>query len=184
LTIIWRSPEVVNINKLPEHLRACLLETGSLTHLIRNFCRDHFELKLKSQSRKKPLLDETQALKLRHGSYALVRESYLMCNSNPWVYARSIMPPNNLTGLERRFTTLGNEPLATMLFSTKNTSRAIFEIAKIHPRERLYQLAMQTFKFKESILWGRRSIFYIKDKPLLVIEILLPAISKCTIIGQ
>ncbi len=184
MTINWLSPKVINFNRLPTHLRACLLETGSLTHLIQNFCRDHFELKLESQSRKMPLLDETQALKLRHGSCALVRESYLMCNKDPWVYARSIMPANKLTGLERRFTTLGNEPLATMLFSTKKTSRAIFEIAKIHPREKLYQLAMQTSKFRESTLWGRRSIFYIKNKPLLVIEILLPAISKCTTIGQ
>ena len=160
------------------NLRACLLERGSLIKHLEEFSPQEISLSLETQLWKRPHPDESELLDLRSGGYGLLRESFLTCNAHPWVYARCIIPPRTLLG-SRRLAHWGNKPLGYYLFSDKMTYRGKIEIARIEisniPYDPIYNLAIE----EDHILWGRRSIFYIRNKPLLLIEILLPEAIKC-----
>ena len=159
-------------------LRACLLEPGSLIKHLEKFSPQEISLSLEAQLWKRPHPDESKLLDLRSGGYGLLRESFLTCDTHPWVYARTVIPPRTLLG-SRRLAHWGNKPLGYYLFSDKLTYRGKIEIARIKtsniPYDPIYNLAVE----EDNLLWGRRSIFYIKNKPLLLIEILLPEAIKC-----
>ena len=61
-----------------------------------------------------------------------------------------------------------------MLFADRGMRRGIVELARIVPGQRLYADALQRPGTHAEIIWGRRSVFRITDKPLLVSEIFLP----------
>ncbi|MGH8119376.1 MAG: chorismate--pyruvate lyase family protein [Gammaproteobacteria bacterium] len=175
----WLPVTRVKRTLIPEPLRVCLLDTGSLTNRLARYCKGNFGLRLQGQSWQRPLPDENQALNLRRGSNALVREIYLQCNDVPWVYGRSIIPEHTCTGSERRLAFWGQRSLGNYLFSGHNIRRGEIEIARIRPQDKLFQLACRDATADRSRLWGRRSIFYIKDKPLLVVEIFLTDLIRC-----
>ena len=174
----WLPVTRINRKHIPVPLRDCLLDTGSLTTRLAGYCRGDFNLRLKGRSWQRPLPEENQALELRRGSYALVREIYLQCNDVPWVYGRSIIPEHTCTGTERRLAFWGQRSLGNYLFSGRNIKRGEIEIARIRAGDKLFHLACKDAVGK-SHLWGRRSIFYIKDKPLLVVEIFLTDLLRC-----
>ncbi|OGT35995.1 MAG: hypothetical protein A2W28_08770 [Gammaproteobacteria bacterium RBG_16_51_14] len=183
MRLVWRTQQQSGLNRLPKGLRDCLLEQGSLTRYLQKYCRSQFCLQLKDQSWKRPAHDESQLLGLKEGEYALIREVLLRCNCTTWVYARSIFPGCTLSGAQRRLATLGKRPLGGVLFADQSTSRKNAGYAVIPPTDMLYQLAgVNTNTGGE--LWGRRSIFQIQQKPILVIEVFLPAITKCMNTGK
>jgi chorismate--pyruvate lyase len=55
--------------------------------------------------------------------------------------------------------------------------RAPVELACIRPGETMFGRATSGLKREPAAIWGRRSVFRIGGKPLLVTEIFLPAIS-------
>ena len=175
----WLPVTRINPSRIPPSLRYCLLDTGSLTSRLARYCQGNFNLRLKGQAWQRPLPEETNALQLQRGSYALVREIYLQCNDVPWVYGRSIIPARTCTARERRLAFWGQRSLGNYLFSGRNTRRSEFEIAVIRPRDRLFHLADTGMASGSSHLWGRRSIFYIRDKPLLVVEVFLDNLLQC-----
>jgi chorismate--pyruvate lyase len=164
-------------------LRGCLLEQGSLTQYLQKFCHDKFCLQLKDQSWKRPMQDESLLLDLKEGEYALIREVLLRCDNTTWVYARSIFPKSTLSGAQRRLATLGRRPLGDILFADRSTIREYVAYAEIPATNMLYRLIDED-DMANSTLWGRRSIFQIQHKPLLVTEIFLPAITQCMNTGK
>ena len=175
----WLPVTRINRPLIPLPLRDCLLDSGSLTSHLARYCKGHFNLKLQGQSWQRPLPEETRILHLRRGSYALVREIHLRCDDMPWVYGRSIIPARTCTATERRLAFWGQRSLGNYLFSDRNIWRSEIEIAMIRPQHRLFHLARKGMAEGNTPLWGRRSIFYIKDKPLLVVEIFLTDLIPC-----
>ena len=154
-------------------------DKGSFTRHLEQYCKGQLRLELISQRWKKPLWHESRKLRLRQGEFALVREIYIKCNNTPWVYARSIIPRKTLRGAQRRLVNLGARSLGSFLFSKQSVTRDEIEVVSIQKDDKLFALANKITTENSENLWGRRSIFYIKEKPLLVIEIFLPAGAKC-----
>lgn len=175
----WLPVTRINPSRIPPSLRDCLLDTGSLTTRLARYCHGNFNLRLKGQAWQRPLPEETNVLQLRRGSYALVREIYLQCNDIPWVYGRSIIPARTCTSRERRLAFWGQRSLGNYLFSGRSTQRSEIEIAMISPRDRLFRLAGKDMAADNHHLWSRRSIFYIRNKPLLVVEVFLDNLIRC-----
>jgi chorismate--pyruvate lyase len=61
-----------------------------------------------------------------------------------------------------------------MLFADRGMRRGIVELARIRPGEMLYADAVRDPLQTPGEIWGRRSIFRLAHKPLLVSEIFLP----------
>jgi chorismate--pyruvate lyase len=105
----------------------------------------------------------------------------LLCDERPWVFARSLIPARTLRGRGRRLTQLGTRPLGQVLFTDPGVRRGPVEIARIAVGQRLHQQAFAGLAEPPDAIWGRRSVFWIEERPLLVCEIFLPGlpVSAC-----
>ena len=175
-------------------LLSWLSDNNSLTQRLIEHCSGVFEVRVKGQRWKAPLLSESRLLGLRAGEYAMVREVELLCNGIPHVFARTLIPKSSLTGRANHLQGLGSKPLGALLFSDPTTRRSVIEYARLLANHRLYQWAMSSMREIDremdgemdgemdraigSELWGRRTLFCYAGKPLLVNEIFLPAISE------
>ena len=94
---------------------------------------------------------------------ALGREVLLYGAGQPWIYARSIMPLKTLTGRLKKLAQLNNQPLGELLFKDPTMRRETVQFAHFDP-----------ISSSETSVWGRRSVFRLDNKPLLVAEVFLP----------
>lgn len=156
---------------MPVALRGWLLDRGSLTQRLIDASGGQFRVEVLSQHMALPLLSEANALGLPTRQCAVVREVILYGGGEPWVYARSIIPVKTLTGRLRSLRTLDNRPLGALLFKDKTMQRGDIEITCMNTENHLQPRLPQDIK---STIWGRRSVFYLDQKPLLVSEMFLP----------
>ena len=87
------------------------------------------------------------------------RKVVLVGDNTPWVLAHTLIPEFSLTGPLKRVLELNEKPLGEYLFSHPDLIRSGIDIAPIAGDS-----------------WGRRSLFYLFEKPIMVAEFFLPAI--------
>jgi len=154
--------------------RNWLLDQGSLTQRLIDASNGAFEVRKLSQGWQRPTRTEAQCLGLKPRQLAIVREVELLCHGEPWVYARSVFPQETLTGRLRSLKKLDSRPLGALLFSDPTMQRTHFEIAAL----RSAKLANYLASGSDNFAWGRRSLFFLDDKPILVAEVFLPALEQ------
>ena len=169
----WHSQPLESLHQQPPAaLLPWLLHPGSLTAALKHLSDNQFHVQILSQRWQRPDLDERRALDLRDRSRALIREVLLCGRGRPWVYARSVLPLRSLQGKSRYLRSLDSRPLGELLFSEPGISRGPIELNHLrrNPYCQLPELALETQN-----AWGRRSTFWLRDKPLLVAETFLSA---------
>ena len=122
----------------------------------------------------RPRLAESHMLGLPPGRRAMIREVLLHGRDTPWVYARSIMPMSTLTGRQRRLKRLDSRPLGALLFADPGMRRGSLQPGRVAASSLPWAAGVSQHP---EPLWGRRSLFFLDGKPLLVSEIFLPAFS-------
>jgi chorismate--pyruvate lyase len=153
-----------------------LLDPSSLTRRLQLTCGGQFSVVPVSQSWQRPQLNEAQALGVRPHERCFIREVHLLCDDQPWVFARTVIPVRTLTGSRRRLTRLGKKPLGAVLFADPSMRRSQIEIARLETGQALFESAIKPLLERPLEIWGRRSAFFLDNKPLLVSEIFLPKI--------
>lgn len=113
---------------------------------------------------------EALALGIRFDALCLVREVILRGDEKPWVFARSVLPLTSLTGPLKHLRKQGARPLGAFLFSQPHLKRSPIALSLIS-RHHGY---VPTDLIADTPVWGRRSIFSLCEKPLLVSEVFLP----------
>jgi chorismate--pyruvate lyase len=112
-----------------------------------------------------------------------VREVILYCDNVPQVFARSLLPLTSLTGKEQALASLGEQPLGQVLFNNASLRRQRLEVSSFNGDSSVAILAKDLFNKSHTqyssellmpMLWGRRSIFMLENKPLMVAEVFLP----------
>lgn len=178
---LWQSASHQH-RALPRALKQWLFDPSSLTKKLIDYSAGQLRVDVIEQRIKRVRLSEYKALNLHHHRHAVVREVVLYGQEIPLVYARTIMPLSTLKGSLRRLHYLGNRSLGSTLFADPSMRRGKLEIAPIDP----YYLQKKTvgsplkdvddksYSTSYSNCWGRRSLFFLKDKPLLVCEVFLP----------
>jgi chorismate--pyruvate lyase len=121
-----------------------------------------------------PRLDESQALAMQPREMAVIRQVLLLCGRQPWVYARTVIPVSSLRGKLQRLTCLGTRPLGEVLFADPGMRRGVVELAEILPGQAVFAAATVHTRHQPASIWGRRSVFWLSGKPLLVSEVFLP----------
>ena len=179
MNINWQNKEMLRSSKLDERIASFLFQTGSLTNYIQQRCQGAFNIELKSESWRDPILEESYLLKLEDQENVFIRESWLKCENQSLVYARTTIPRKTLEGKGQKLAQSGTNPLGEILFADKTMSRSNLLYAEIPPECELYKTSTNDSLLGEKV-WGRQSIFYIEQKPLLIIEIFLPTIIECT----
>lgn len=172
----WRGYRRWLRRHVPEVLRSWLLDKGSLTDRLKRRCTGRFSVRVMSEDWQRPRLDEARVLNMPVTALAWVRQVQLLCDDTPWVFARTVVPAATLSGAQRRLACLGNRPLGAYLFSDPGMQRSPVQLARIIPGSSLFEDAVQGLPKQPRAIWGRRSVFRVGGKPLLVSEVFLPAI--------
>jgi chorismate--pyruvate lyase len=146
-----------------------LFDASSLTARLIDLCNDDFTVQVISQHWQKIDSEEAAAMSLQGGHSALVRQVFLCCAGKPLVYARTVIPRHTAQGARRRYANMGNRPLGAMLFSDRTMRREQVQVARLPGTH-------EANKYIESDgpVWGRRSVFRVSGKPLMVSEYFLP----------
>lgn len=148
-----------------------LMDSGSLTARLIARSSGQFKVQLVRQIIGLPSRNECHVLGMKRPTLALIREVILCGKGDPWVFARSILPLASLTGQLRHLRKQGTRPLGAFLFSQPQLTRSAIAVAQIS-RDHAY---VPGDLVGDQLLWGRRSVFYLQQKPLLVSEVFLPA---------
>ncbi|WP_250656691.1 chorismate--pyruvate lyase family protein [Alkalimarinus coralli] len=170
----WHTFRRVPSFYLPNEWRDWILDRGSLTQRLIEASNGNFSVRVVRQAWLQPNRDEALMLGCPMTTRALIREVELLCFGETWVVARSVIPSSTLHGEERQLKALGNRSLGTFLFKSRAMRRGPLQITQASPEH----LSMQVGYSLHDPLWGRRSIFYLHEKPLLVSELFLPAVLR------
>ena len=171
---VWRTAYGFYKPRLPEKLQQWLWDSGSLTDRLIDQCVSSFAVQVLTEGWQKSFYDEGLALDMPRGEYGFVRQVYLVCDDMPWVFARTVIPRSSLVGAVKGLTRLGNRSLGKVLFERPGVIRGQLQVAQLTPGQTIYESARQGCLDIDQPIWGRRSIFFIRDKPLLVNEVFLP----------
>lgn len=176
----WRLLDARLRHRLPAELASWLVDTASLTLRMQHLCPHDFNVRLLGQQWQRPMRNERRALGMRDHELGLVRQVYLACGALPLVFARTVIPVGTMKGGLRRFAHLGNRPLGALLFADRRVRRGGIEIAAISPEHALYNMITGGRRTAGGggAIWGRRSIFTLAGRPLLVNEIFLPSLMR------
>lgn len=153
-------------------------DEGSLTQRLKNYCPNRFSLVVLGEEWVKPDQSESKLLGNRPGEKVLLRQVHLKCSDQLCVYARSVIPLSTMQGKHRRLRHLGTKPLGEYLFASSTLQRSRIEWSKLTSSSALHQIALAGQKQTSEPIWGRRSLFRIDDKPLLVSEFFLPVLFR------
>jgi len=179
LKLRWQNKVTARLALRDKRLNTFLFQNGSLSHFIQQRCKGSFHIELINESWSYPMADEGHLLSSCNRKITFIRESWLKCDKQRIVYARTIIPRSTLKGESQKLMRLGTKPLGNVLFNDNTTYRTIMRYAKIPPQCELHKQASKESAIA-SHLWGRQSLFYVNNKPLLVTEVFLPTILECT----
>lgn len=174
----WRHRRSIRRARVAKEMRTWLYHDASLTARLVAACPEGFRVEVLKQRYARVQVNEARLLGIPPRQLALLREVYLYCGSVRVVYARSIIPLKTLTGRQKRLAYLGDRPLGGFLFSCPTMQRGQVQLAAIRSDDLVHQRATQSVDENNDILWGRRSVFRLDDKPLIVAEVFLPAINQ------
>lgn len=168
----WHPQPAHRLWRVSPHAQGWLRDQGSLTQRLIAVCEGRFSVQVQFQGWRVAELDERQGLDLPARQRSLIREVRLCCDEQILVYARTIIPAASLSGAERKLGRLGNRPLGAYLFSNPWMRRQRMEFAVIQPHHRQYPPMPEAIGH----LYGRRSLFCLHQRPLLVCEWFSPEI--------
>ena len=156
----------------PDHICSWLFDASSLTARLIRYSDGDFRVELLSEKVCRPTRDEAEILNITGNRSALIRQVRLYCRGKAVVYARTVIPMKTLSGAQRSYGNLDARPLGAMLFSDRTMRRDEVMVTQLTPENLLYE---KTGAQGEAV-WGRRSVFSVGGKPLLVSEYYLPAL--------
>jgi chorismate--pyruvate lyase len=156
--------------RVPVRWRNWLSDRGSLTERLQIASGRQLRVTIIQQQLSVPKLSERRVLGLMARRRALIREVILWGRGQPWVYARSVLPLTTLTGRLKPLRKLDNRPLGALLFNDPSMRREPVQVAEFKSQDSYLPSSLPG---TGKALWGRRSVFSLDNKPLLVSEIFL-----------
>lgn len=161
-------------HKLPGNVQSWTYESGSLTQRLRSYYGDAIAVKILLQRWHKPFLSERRLLTLPEHRYSLIREVLLHADDKPLILARTIIPAATIKATQNTLSHLGNRPLGEIIFSYPRLERMAMDVALIDPLS-WTQAALVEASINHPV-WGRRTVYAIAHKQMLVSEFFLPEV--------
>ncbi|CAM3812281.1 chorismate--pyruvate lyase family protein [Polynucleobacter antarcticus] len=174
----WDRVDSGELHRAPRKWQPWLSDTGSLTQKIELAIGQKLEVIVLRDCRQNLNSDESRYFHFKI-KRCRVREVLLCVNNIPLVMAHSIIPSASSSGSNHAVLRLGKKPLGAVLFSKKrmhSSARPLREIARLDRHSALWQKCFKQYSALPKTVWGRRTLYSLKGHPLLVSEILLPAL--------
>ena len=111
MSINWQDKSALDSAAIDRRLRACLLQTGSLSRYLQAQCRGAFRVELEAETWQRPLPDAAARLSQSADETAFIRAAWLKSGAQRLVYARTVIPKTTLARTGDRLTGLGARPL-------------------------------------------------------------------------
>jgi chorismate--pyruvate lyase len=169
--ISWYSILSQTDYRVPKLWRDWLFDAGSLTQRLLDASGGDLSVNVIKQQFQVPSLSERHALGLPDRQQAMIREVMLCGAGQAWVFARSVLPLSTLSGRLRKLRQLDNQPLGALLFKDPTMTREPVEVACVNADNK----RLPRGSYWDDGIWGRRSVFRLDTKPLLVAEFFLPS---------
>lgn len=158
-------------HRVPANIQSWIYESGSLTKRVKQQYGETFAVEVLFHQWRLPFLSESRLLQHPHDQFCLIREVLLTGNGIPLILARTIIPQQTLKGAQRTLSRLGNRPLGEVIFSYPKLKRLEMDIALVEKNNWTHYISKKT-NVRHAI-WGRRTIYKIKDRQMLVSEFFL-----------
>ena len=170
---VWQENRIGTRHRLPETVQSWTYESGSLTQRLRAVYGNDVAVNVLFQDWRVPFLSERRLLKLPERRLCLVREVLLHADGKPLILARTIIPTATIK-IASSLAHLGTRPLGEVIFSYSKLERIAMDVtlikASIWTSSTLHNADIQ------QPIWGRRTVYAIKHRPMLVSEFFLPEI--------
>lgn len=168
--------------RVPARAASWVFDTGSLTSRLRGHCDGRFRVRVLFHGWALPGPGEARVLGLGRIRGALIREVHLYCGDAPVVFARTVIPASTARGRNRRVAHLRERPLGAFLFADPTLEREALEVIEAMPGRDIRRRSAGT-ETRDGRVWGRRSVFRLRGRPLLVAEVFLPALFETSVEG-
>jgi chorismate--pyruvate lyase len=169
----WLPAERLGQFTVDERVRPWLIGSGLLTMRMKAVCGAAFSLRLVDQW--SGLLGTAHQLALRLPDEAgLFRDVELRHGENVWVFEQTVMPDSTLC-VHPWLAELGDSALGETLGDLSGVERSSFEYAWLPAADPAAALALSGADVKPDGLWARRSRVSLRNAPLLIQELFLPA---------
>tara|TARA_B000000477_G_C6080048_1_gene222749 strand:+ start:119 stop:622 length:504 start_codon:yes stop_codon:yes gene_type:complete len=152
----WISFEKMDGLLVNKNIKSWLVEKGPITKRIKS--EESFQLNLLKDEISYVEDVEKEFLDVISNNIK-VREVILMGNNIPRVYAKSLIPIRTIDEGFSKLGKLGTKPLGDILFE-----KEIFKKT---------DMVYAQFQNKDSIFWGRKTKYLVKNMPLSVMEVFL-----------
>lgn len=152
----WNTYEAIEHELTNAEIKSWLLEQGPITKRIKSIAE--FRLELIQDELSDATEDEILFLKI-DSEEIRIREVILYGNENPMVFARTIIPNTTIEKGLKELGKIGNKPLGDILFEKDIFSKE--------------DIVFATFKDEESLFWGRKIKYTVKDQSFSVMEVFL-----------
>jgi chorismate--pyruvate lyase len=152
-----------------------LRANGSLTLRIQQRCNNFSVWNVRNRLAP-AIYDEAALLGMPTQQKIYTREVFLHADGRPVVFAHSVVASQHLCGAWHALRNLGNRPLGALLFAHPLVRRSALHFYALKPNHPLYRRAAVALDTPPQKLWARRSLFILRNAPLLVTEIFLPDI--------
>lgn len=134
-----------------------LLATGSLTHRLQALSGGTFKVRVLDEGWVQGSARTISVFGKRKAAQIMWSRRVLLCgHGEPWVAAHSLIPFSSVQGSLRQLVRLRERPLGGFLFRHPQLRRDDPELVRMTDH------------------WGRRSVFHLQGKSLLVAEFFLP----------
>ena len=156
--VTWQKSEYFYF---PNHLaRQWLLESGSLSRLMKTHCRElSVDVLQNSWSDALSLTSTEKCLLFSPESY-LLRQVLLSGDGVPWVLGHTLIAQSESYQLSDDVFRLGTHLLGDFVFQAQHVRRDELQVAEV--------------KTEDGVLWARRSRLWMEHQPMLVTELFLP----------
>jgi chorismate lyase len=168
----WRENRPGLRHFIPASVASWVFEPGSLTRRLRGYYGNSVKVNVIYQRQLTPFLSESRILNQPNHRFCLTREVLLHADNIPLILARTIIPEQTVRSAHRNLSHLGSRPLGEVIFSYPGLERLQLQVTIVDQAFWTTQ-ALKLGDIKEPV-WGRRTIYAIKQKPLLVNEFFLP----------
>lgn len=174
----WNRVDSGELHQAPRKWQPWLSDTGSLTQKIERVIGQKLEVLVLRDCRQNLNSDESRYFHFKI-KRCRVREVLLCANGIPLVMAHSIIPTTSSSGSNHEVLRLGRKPLGAVLFAKTrmhSKQKPPREIARLDKQSPLWKKCFQQYPELPSVSWGRRTLYQLQGRPLLVSEVFLPAL--------
>lgn len=173
----WKPAGLIRRVIQDRRVQTLLTLKTSLTAKLKTLCPS-LQVVVLSEEFEAPLASEAMRLGLNPKNEAWVRCVLLKCESQNWIYARTIIPHLDNHNPWQELQKLGNKPLGEILFEMPSIQRTEFEFSK--DKLAIWPHLMEHLPAGNDLQEGfaRRSVFSQDQAPLLLTEVYLPELQK------